>query len=197
MSTWLSPQCTTSETVVVCIVDPDVAVTVTCDVPDGVTGLTGLSEPQPASAPSETNATTPSSITRIEDAGRFRIASTPPYGISSAKKIPRAPDGNSLCADLVLSIVSVVIDGALPVAVTCAGEKEHCAPAGSPEHANVTVPVKLFVGAMLMVAVAEEPAASLTVPADALRPNAGAPPEVELAIAPKSPCCSPASPAVK
>ena len=53
---------------------------------------------------------------------------------------------------------------------TEAGEKLQVAEMGRPVQARATVPLKLKVGAMAMVAVVDDPAVTVSAPAEALRP---------------------------
>ena len=75
------------------------------------------------------------------------------------------------------------------------GEKVQVMPVGAVQ-ARLTMPLKLSVGATLMVAWVESPAVTLAVEVEALKPKVAAPAAVvELAMAAKRPCASLARPA--
>lgn len=82
--------------------------------------------------------------------------------------------------------------------VSWLGVKLHVAPEGSPLQLSETVPVNELVGATLMIKPADEPIVTLATCDDALRLNVGVEEaDVEFAMTPNSPCCSPPIPAVK
>ena len=94
-------------------------------------------------------------------------------------------------------MVTVLVATAVGVTVSWLGEKEQVMPTG-PLQESVTLPLKLFVGATLIVAVVELPVVTVAVEVEALKPNAAAVEEdVVLAMPAKSPCCSFARPAAR
>ena len=99
---------------------------------------------------------------------------------------------------MLLEIVSVVCAVALAVTFTGDGENEQVVPAGSPEHARVTVPANPLLGARLSVAVELCPRVTVKVPLEEL--SAKLPPVVvvdTVEIEPNRPSFSPFRPAEK
>jgi len=95
-------------------------------------------------------------------------------------------------------IVTVPVATAAADTLSCDGEKLQLAPEGRLPQARLTVPLKLFTGAMLIVACVDEPTETVAAPSDALKPKVGAlPAVVVLAMPPKRPFACPTSPAVK
>ena len=74
-----------------------------------------------------------------------------------------------------VAIVIEVCALAVPVTFSEDGEKVHAAPAGSPEQARVTVPVKPLLGARLNITEAAPPEGTVKVPAAALSANVPVP----------------------
>jgi hypothetical protein len=59
-------------------------------------------------------------------------------------------------------VIVTVVEAAPAVGVTVAGLKAHVAPAGSPEHANVTAPLKPFCGVTVRLNVPDAPEATVS-----------------------------------
>src|SRR3984885_3923354 len=92
-------------------------------------------------------------------------------------------------------MVTVLVTAAVGVTESVLGEKVQVTPTG-PLQDKVTLPLKLLVGATLMVAVVELPAATVAAEVDALKPKAaGAVEAVVLAMPAKRPWASLVRPA--
>jgi len=182
---------------------PDVAVTVTFDMPAGV-GFALDEFEQPTIKPVEITkpAITPKTRSPI-NCLRRRPASIDPNGISNARRIPGARNWlkfgrcNSPYVACVAS-VNVVVAGAFGETASEVEPKVHDVPRGSPLQLNVTVPVKELLGAMLSASAVDAGTPTDATVEDVLRLNVGVlVAVVALAIKPNNPCVSCASPAVK
>jgi hypothetical protein len=92
-------------------------------------------------------------------------------------------------------IVTVLVAAAVGVTERVLGEKVQVTPTG-PLQDKATLPLKLFVGATLMVAVVELPAVTVAAEVEALKPKAaGAVDDVVLAMLAKRPWASLVRPA--
>ena len=164
------------------VMEPEVALIVTCEVPAGVDGTkTSLLLEQPAMAikPAETTRTPNRPRSRMERSllrdrrlvkvriapkGRKRTAAIP------AVLAPRKVGGRKSAIFFTVAIVTVLVAGAPEATVKLAGEKVQVAASGRPLQASATVPLKLLVGTALTTAVAEEPAATVAAEVEALKP---------------------------
>ena len=123
-----------------------------------------------------------------------------PKGIRNATAMVAPPVAEGLrCSRramlAVVWIVTVLVAAAVGVTVSVLGEKVQETPIG-PLQDRLTVPLKLLVGATLIVAVVLLPAITVAVEVEALKPKAaGAVEVVVLAMPAKRPCASLARPA--
>ena len=67
-------------------------------------------------------------------------------------------------------MVTVQVEGTPAETIACAGEKEHLAARGKLVQARATVPLKLLVGTALTTAVTDDPAATVRLEVEALKP---------------------------
>ena len=67
-------------------------------------------------------------------------------------------------------MVTVQVEGTPAETIACAGAKEHLAATGKLLQARETVPLKLLVGTALTTAVTDDPAATVRLEAEALKP---------------------------
>lgn len=165
--------------VVVCDVEPAVAVMVTVEVPDGVPVLppaleepelpphpanpriVTVSTPTEASSPNRNPGFHPSASHRTNSIDRptseSRTVATSKGAIG--QRCSRVGEIIPLRADVV--IVIVVVEVPVPVGVTVAGLKLHEAPVGSPEQVKLTGWLNPPLGVTLTELVAELPAATV------------------------------------
>ena len=143
-----SGQFTVTETVAVCWIEPDAAVTVTVDVA-GV-GV-GVDEPPPQAV---TRPKPAQAVISRSHAGRRRRRIMPTRESPSASAlighVERNPAGNAADVAAALMVRTSLVDW---VGVTEVGLKEQLAPAGNPEQANVTAELKPFCDVMVSVTV--------------------------------------------
>ena len=176
--------------VVVCDVEPAVAVIVTVEVPAGVPVLPPVLDepelpPHPANPRTATARTQTEASTSKRNAGFHSVAAHQAPSIASASNRTktaasskagsvhrRSRIGENIALRAVVLIVSVVV-AAAPLGVTVAGLNEHDADCGSPEHVKLVAAANPPDGVTVIVDVAELPAA--TVPLVGLDPNAKSP----------------------
>lgn len=152
-----------------CVVAPDVALTVTLNVPGGVPVVVcgGLEPPPQETMKRSASKPTAEAITRVTGFLRraeppSRIIPTNPKLLIAARVAP--PSGCEEATErAVVEIVSVVLV-ALPLGVSVGGLKVQLEAAGNPAQAKLTVPVKPPWGVMEMVKVAACPAATVALP---------------------------------
>src|SRR5438067_13306891 len=195
-------------TTVLCVIVPEVALTVTADIPAGVDGTnTSLMLEHPATKPAERMTTPNRPRRRMERCQpsdrRRRKRRRAPKGRKSgtvilSTDVPWMVKGRTHALFFTVAIVRVVVAGAPAVTFNDAGENAQVAASGRPLQPSVTVPLKLFVGAALRTNVADDPALTVAPELDALKPKVAAPLAVGLLlIDASSPCFSPVSPAAK
>src|SRR5882757_1606565 len=113
-------------------------------------------------------------------------------------EVPRMVNGRTHAIFFTVAMVRVVVAGAPAVTASDAGEKAQVVASGRPLQARATVPLKLFAGAALRTNVADDPAATVAVEAEELKPYVAAPVAVALVFTDASrPCFSPVRPAAK
>ena len=146
-------QFTVTETVAVCRIEPDEAVTVTVD----VVGVgVGDEEPPPQAA---TRPKLAQAVISRSHAGRRRRRIKPTRESPSASAltghVERSPAGNAAEFAGTAMVSTSLVDW---VGVTEVGLNEQLAPAGNPEQAKVTVELKPFCGVRVNVTVPCPPA---------------------------------------
>jgi hypothetical protein len=174
------PYCTVICRLAVWLVDPEVAVTVTVDVPEGVPGFE-VPPPPPPPLPPQPRKAPPRTRAQTSTNQRFQRATRLTPGISNSNKLPSAKSPVMparwipLCTDdcaAVVVMVKVVVTALAP-GVTVAGAKVQVASEGRPLQAKVTGCAKPPAGVTETVVVPVAPAVMDRVAGLALIENEG------------------------
>jgi hypothetical protein len=167
-------------TIVDCVIVPEVALIVTCDVPGGVDGTKiSLELEQPAIKPTErmkapNRPRRPRARCWLGDRRRGKSRRAPKgrkrATVILSMEVPWMVKGRMHAIFFTVAMVTVVVAGAPAVTANDVGEKVQVAASGKPLQARATVPLKLLVGTALRTNVADDPAATVAPELDALKP---------------------------